>query len=71
MGFEQIMDIQRTQTLRDVVDGELHPTALNEAALDEKQAKEKVLQAHQILMTLNQKNKETFKELVDRLCKDC
>ncbi len=71
MGFEQIMDIQRTQTLRNVVDGELHPTALDEAALDEKQAKAKVLQAHQILMTLNQKNKETFKELVDRLCKDC
>lgn len=66
MGFERIMDIQRTCEVQAVADCELQA-----AELDEKQAKEKVLQAHQILMTLNQKNKETFKELVDSLCKDC
>lgn len=71
MGFEQIMDIQRTQAVSAMAEGELHATAIDEAALDEKQAKEKVLQAHQVLMTLNQKNKEMFKELVESLCKDC
>lgn len=71
MGFEQIMDIQRTREVRAVADGELQVTALDETTLDEKEAKEKVLQAHQVLMTLNQKNKEMFKELVDSLCKGC
>ena len=66
MGFEQIFDIQRTREVAAVADCELHA-----ATLDEKGAREKVLQAHQVLMTLNQKNRETFKELVDTLCKGC
>lgn len=66
MGFEQIFDIQRTREVAAVADCELHA-----ANLDEKAAREKVLQAHQVLMTLNQKNRETFKELVDTLCKGC
>jgi anti-anti-sigma factor len=66
MGFEQIFDIQRTREVCAVADRELQAETL-----DEKAAREKVLQAHQVLMTLNQKNRETFKELVDSLCKDC
>ncbi|MCC7516662.1 MAG: STAS domain-containing protein [Pseudomonadales bacterium] len=66
MGFEQIFDIQRSREVCAVAEQELET-----ATLDEKAAREKVLQAHQILMTLNQKNRETFKELVDSLCKDC
>jgi anti-anti-sigma factor len=65
MGFEQIFDIQRFAAIDAVADCELAA-----ATLDEKTAHEKVLQAHQVLMTLNQKNRETFKELVDSLCKD-
>lgn len=64
MGFEQIFDIQRTCAVCAVADYELQA-----ATLDEKEAKARVLQAHQVLMTLNQKNRETFKELVDNLCK--
>jgi anti-anti-sigma factor len=66
MGFEQIFDIQRTREVCAVADCELQATSL-----DEKEARERVLQAHQVLMTLNQKNRETFKELVDSLCKAC
>ena len=66
MGFEQIFDIQRACAVQAVADHELEAQTL-----DEQQAREKVLQAHQVLMTLNQKNRETFKELVDTLCKGC
>lgn len=66
MGFEQIFDIQRTSAVCAVADCELHA-----ATLDEKAAREKVLQAHQVLMTLSHKNRTTFKELVDSLCKGC
>ena len=65
MGFEQIFDMQRSDKLAAVADCELQAEAL-----DEKTARSKVLQAHQVLMTLNHKNRETFKELVDSLCKD-
>ena len=66
MGFEQIFDIQRTREVGAVADCELKAESM-----DEKAAHERVLQAHQVLMTLNQKNRETFKELVDTLCKGC
>lgn len=66
MGFEQIFDIQRTCAVSTVADCELQAETL-----DEKAARDRVLQAHQVLMTLNQKNRETFKELVDSLCKGC
>ena len=67
MGFEQIFDIQRTCEVCATADCD----ELQATTLDEKEAKAKVLQAHQVLMTLNQKNRETFKELVDSLCKGC
>ncbi len=66
MGFDQIFNMQRSCTLAAVPQQELPAESL-----DEKTAREKVLQAHQVLMTLNQKNRETFKELVDTLGKDC
>jgi len=65
MGFEQIFDIQRTCE----VCATAHSDEAHVTTLDEKEAKAKVLQAHQVFMTLNQKNRETFKELVDSLCK--
>jgi anti-anti-sigma factor len=67
MGFEQIFDIQCSNKLeaQAIADCELQAETL-----DEKTARDKVLQAHQVLMTLNHKNRETFKELVDSLCKD-
>lgn len=65
MGFEQIFDIQRSCTVGAVADCELLPETM-----DEKTAREKVLQAHQVLMTLNQNNRKAFRELVDNLCKD-
>jgi anti-anti-sigma factor len=64
MGFEQIFDIQRSCKVNAVADCELLPENM-----DEKTAREKVLQAHQVLMTLNQNNRQAFRELVDSLCK--
>jgi hypothetical protein len=64
MGFEQIFDIRQSCTVDAVADCELAAESL-----DEKTAREKVLQAHQVLMTLNQHNREAFRELVDSLCR--
>ena len=64
MGFEQIFDIQRSCKVNTVADCELPAESM-----DEKTAREKVLQAHQVLMTLNQNNRQAFRELVDSLCK--
>lgn len=64
MGFEQIFDIQRSCKVDAVADCELAPQSM-----DEQTARQKVLQAHQVLMTLNQHNREAFRELVDSLCK--
>ncbi len=65
MGFEQIFDIQRSCKVDAVADCELPAESM-----DEKTARAKVLQAHQVLMTLNQHNRMAFRELVDSLCKD-
>lgn len=64
MGFEQIFDIRCSRKVDAVADCEPAP-----ATLDEKTTHAKVLQAHQVLMTLNQHNREAFRELVDNLCR--
>lgn len=61
MGFEQIFDICR-QLSCPQADHELVPDCSDEA-----QVRQQVLQAHQVLMTLNQKNRCAFKELVEFL----
>ncbi len=65
MGLEQIFDIQRTPMANAVADCELQAQTM-----DEQTARAKVLQAHQVLMTLNQQNREAFRDLVDNLGKD-
>lgn len=64
MGFDQIFDIRQASKVDAVADCEPAP-----ASLDEKTVHAKVLQAHQVLMTLNQNNREAFRELVDSLCR--
>ena len=62
MGFNKVFDIQR-QALSDAEDfGELAVIACNEEA-----ARGKVIEAHKVLMTLNDKNRATFAGLVAAL----
>lgn len=61
MGFEQIYDIHRHLSCP-VADSEVVASGLDENA-----AKAQVLQAHQVLMSLNQHNREAFKDLVEFL----
>lgn len=61
MGFEQIFDIHRHLSC---------PVAESEvvaAGMDERSAQTQVLQAHQVLMSLNQHNRDAFKDLVEFL----
>lgn len=62
MGFDDIFDIVH----------EHHQYAtpsdhLNTSDLDESSARERVLEAHHILMELNESNRETFRDLVNTL----
>ncbi len=62
MGFDDIFEL--------VSNSELAPTAmdpLSENTQDESRIKEKILEAHRILMELNQSNKVKFRELVETL----
>lgn len=61
MGFEQIFDIHRHLTCP-VADSEVVAPGM-----DEKCAQGHVLQAHQVLMSLNERNRDTFKDLVEFL----
>jgi len=62
MGFDQVFHIVDTEINDDatfrrwVVD-----------SVDEECARDQVIDAHKVLMSLNDKNKETFRELVDTL----
>jgi len=62
MGFDQVFHI---------VDNEIEDDARFERwvveSVDEECAREQVIEAHKILMSLNDKNAETFRELVDTL----
>jgi len=62
MGFDQVFHI---------VDSEISDDARFERwvaeSVDEECAREQVIEAHKILMSLNHRNEETFRELVDTL----
>lgn len=62
MGFAEIFDI--VEDLGQEFDTEV---CLAEADMDECQAKEKVIEAHKILMDLNARNASTFRDLVNTL----
>jgi hypothetical protein len=62
MGFADIFKI--VNKLEVEIEPEKLLTAIN---CDEQEVKEKVLEAHKILMGLNEQNRETFKNLVTML----
>lgn len=62
MGFDDIFEIIHEH--HDYATPSRH---LNPADLDESSAKERVLEAHHILMELNESNRETFRDLVNSL----
>jgi anti-anti-sigma factor len=62
MGFEQIFDIVENLEQEFVADD-----CLPEGVADESQAKQKVIEAHKILMGLNEKNASTFRDLMNAL----
>lgn len=62
MGFSEIFDIVKESPESFECD-----TCLEAEELDEHQARQKVLEAHRILMDLNEENRETFRDLVKTL----
>lgn len=62
MGFDDIFEIVHER--QDFASPSHH---LNQADVDESSAKERVLEAHHILMELNESNRETFRDLVNTL----
>lgn len=64
MGFEDIFQIVRDADVS--LGGEL-PLEMEPEDADENSVRDKVLEAHRTLMNLNEKNKITFKELVESL----
>ncbi|QKX15851.1 STAS domain-containing protein [Microbulbifer sp. YPW1] len=64
MGFEELMDIS-SDADNDAYHAE--PQPLNCNAPDEHTAREMVLEAHRVLMSMNEKNAETFRDLVHAL----
>lgn len=63
MGFDDIFDISRNLPLPESGSEQV----LNETISSEEQVKQTVLEAHQILMDLNDSNKVKFHELVETL----
>lgn len=62
MGFSEIFDI-----MTELPDQLRVSQCLEEGDVDELSARQKVLEAHKILMELNEKNRETFQDLVKTL----
>lgn len=62
MGFDQVFKI--IEKIPAQISG---LNELNCVPLDEEQMRKKVIAAHEILISLNDKNKSTFQELVDNL----
>ena len=62
MGFDQVFHIVDTEIADDAGFREWVAETV-----DEECAREQVIEAHKVLMSLNDKNKETFRELVDTL----
>jgi len=68
VGFSQIFNIETTfDSPLDVTRGKELKTS---ESSNEKKVREKVIEAHKILMNLNSENKEAFRELVSTLEKD-
>lgn len=64
MGFEELMDFN-SEAKNDAYAAETQP--LQCATPDEHAAREMVLEAHRVLMSLNEQNAETFRDLVHAL----
>ena len=62
MGFEAVFNIIHEQPVLDSALSDLPDKGCTEAC-----ATEKVLEAHKVLMSMNEKNAETFKDLVNTL----
>ncbi len=62
MGFDQVFNLVQEPIATDV---EFQQWAAREVSED--QAREQVIEAHKVLMGLNQSNEHTFRELVDSL----
>lgn len=73
MGFAEILDIYSDGHLPENFDPEVAAQAaesLTSMTEDETKAKQKVLEAHRILMDMNDKNREIFQDLVKTLEND-
>lgn len=66
MGFNDIFEILHSFDGTEVNVG-VDARPLQQGALDEGEVKEKVLEAHRVLMNLNDANKETFQDLIKSL----
>lgn len=66
MGFDSLMEISDQQHEFSV---ETRPLVCNTP--DECAAREKVLEAHRVLMSMNEQNAETFRDLVHTLEREC
>ena len=64
MGFDDIFNIVKNSSLAVDMNS---ANELAEANASESQIKDKVLESHKLLMSLNSENQETFKELVETL----
>ncbi|MDQ2077920.1 STAS domain-containing protein [Marinimicrobium sp. ABcell2] len=62
MGFDEILKI-----VNDLEPPVSADTPLPDKAIEESRVKDKVLEAHKILMSLNENNRETFRNLVNML----
>ncbi|WP_430462437.1 STAS domain-containing protein [Thalassolituus sp. LLYu03] len=65
MGFDQVFHI-----IDEPFTDEAHFCEWVAGALTEDQARDQVISAHRVLMSLNEKNKDAFRELVDTLESD-
>ncbi|MFV8781567.1 STAS domain-containing protein [Microbulbifer sp. SA54] len=65
MGFEELMDINGAAAAEDAYPVET--VALQCNTPDERAAREMVLEAHRVLMSMNEQNAETFRDLVHAL----
>ena len=65
MGFDQVFHI-----INEPFSDEADFREWAADAVDEDKAREQVISAHRVLMSLNDKNKDAFRELVDSLESD-
>lgn len=66
MGFDALIEVSDEQR-----DYGTEPQPLKCATPDECAAREKVLEAHRVLMSMNEQNAETFRDLVHTLEREC